>query len=1679
LTVLSHKNYVLADEELIEALSKIELLKREVLSKDLESDRVRREKEFLVERIKDLEGKISDLNNMAIEDEYDQENLKKQKDLLVARMKAMKEEKTFLLTEIEDLRDRLKDKELSFQEMISSETEPFEEKIRYLENNINDLKNIIRNKELKMKAIKVEKDQLRETLLKESDERKKLDLTVRASENKLILTEEEFVEKINEAKLPLQSQIFALEKKLESTSDEVLLKQSEINTTERELIKTRSQLKTLNEQRNSAEQQLFELERKLENSELSFKRESQKRIEKLNEKIDILQRKKNVLAEDVTLKGNIIGNLEDENSDLNKRVDAYQNENKNILAEIKKLKSEKINFQIRVDENIERVRDPLEKEISQLNNKIVKIERGFDKKIKSAKEPLMMEIAGLKEERSQLNEKVSDKEDLITKVQESRDAAVHDYAAVQKSKEKLEIELERAKVSLRSLEQDISVKVEKAKKALEKRNFKLEEDLEDVKAAHKMKIVEARSSLQDKIKELNEDKIVMEEKSKDSESIIETLNLYKRDLTKELNDLKKEKEKTEEMLAKVRSEVVDVKSSIQNKVQKAETPLKAKIQKLQDGLKFLDAEATVKIQEMESKLNVRINELENRLSEKNLLIKRNEENYKGLLREKKDAQRSLAALQGVEQKLEREKMISQDRFQKLESGIVARISKAEKPLKIELQKQKEKIVVLEESKKQAIVDTKANMGRDIEQLKQKLKNLGVQLEDKTKLLSDAQNRQKDLEQAKVRFEKEKMVLEGGMFSAQEKNEKLRTSVPSMIENAKKPLLAQIEKLKQNNIVTNSRLEENFNQDRASLNKEIEYLKENISSAESNAKQKSSEISRLEKINEELDGRNLSLEKNKKSLSQKISSFEIQLVRLEESIPAKIELVKEPLIKKINRMRTNATQENTKYQQELEAISKSNSERTEELNRLLNNQRNLSKETNTKLKATILKNKEIVKELSGKTNQLNDLNAEITTLKVNLDSQSQEIPNRIDEAKKPLQNEIKLLQKAMSMGQNENSLKDDQIKLLTESNAELGSLLSQLKAQEKNLLLALERSKEELVVNKATSLEEIKAHSAEMDSKLEQTHSSFERKFAKLESSRNSLLENLKNIESSKAELESKNLQIIKSLNNELSEKKNLSSTLKKLKEKYTSLEKQIPLKVKEAEAPLQKENNLLKKQIAEKSGLLAVKEKNVSALNKESRALDEKIKILLKNNSKLNEENAVIKSNLTRLQGSIPAEIMKSKAPLETEISDLENRIIELEEKNAAKINTIHEHHKMKLAKLNDQLADRDGALKTKIDSIAKVNNKNKTLVNVIEKLRENKLALESDVKNNLREIDELKKDIPGRIQEAKQPLGEKIVFLEKELSQISTDLKTEDARSKTLSLEIARFAKNLKSEKEKKRKLENALLVLKEDYSNIKASIPEEILRAKAPLQKQVVSNAATIDRFRGNLEELKSNNSDLAKMNKDLEKELINGNSRNNDLARKLSIKANELKNLQKEHPLKITKAIQPLQEENLRLNTLLKERNVTVKEKENSIIELSERLKTTNQVLSQEKTKNTSLAKGLASIKGDLDELQSAIPSRISNVKAPLEKTILTLKSENNKNKEEIKNKALAINQLQRDVSSLSKKRNILVKSKEKLNIEVSSLKDTISHLSKKRIDSPDDSQRKRAFGEKHNISRKKTP
>ncbi len=1457
-------------------------------------------------------------------------------------------------------------------EKVKEARKPLEVKLKSLERKLKIVEAEVAQKRGVISGIEKERILLKQRVAKEVKEKQGQREELRRLEKKVAGLKAATPKRLAEAKAPLIAKIEELEssvsgltkeKKREEQEKEQLVQVREKLSQELTLIKKKLEgvrsivPEKIKEARKPLEVKLESLQNELKNSKALVLNKNTE-IEVISKERNAFKKEQGLLRKQKdALKMSLIileKNLKKRELALPLKIAQAKKtfESKTIILE-KKLKTlerrvgEKINFAQELEkernsltktiQKQDQERQKKEEELKVVKQKMLEVKKSIPRQIKKVEVPLLEKVQNLENKGKKLKVIISGMENDIKAVFKQKDALNQELAVLRKEKGSLESTVERLGKNLRRRESDAPVKIAQARKPLEDTIVDLEKKLVDMK-----------------------------------NSIPKQLSVVKSPLIQEIQNLKKELRSSNLFVqAKISQNNILVKDKdvFKHDLQEAEKNIQILEEKLNSAKKAMPIAMVKARKPLEEELAVFKRESEN----SKRLVKIYTLNVKGLNKNIDVLKKELEKEKG-ERKSVRDKFVSiQGELAEVKKSLPTEIAKAKKPLKDQILRFQEKIVIHKN-----IINQRGIQLKDADKLRiSLLKNLEVKantIESLNKNLDFVKAKFAQMEKdtplriASVRAPLQSRVRElEQILNKTQSNLNKKEIFSEQLSRKQQALFNELEKTQRqkDEFYQNwtevfhklKKIEEDFPNEILKVKKPLEasvrFLEKKLVATEGIIKQKEVENKGLLGTQASLKQELVKAEEVKNVLNDKIARIQNQRKNFESGIPEKISNSMRPLEQKIRSL-------DDKFKRSKEILNQK-----EEIISSLNRQKvNLTLSLN-KVKLSLVSSHKALEGVEAEMR--NTQNA---------------IPQKISKAREPLLEEVAQLKAFVKSMKN--SLKDEDVKSreMKGTNESLKKELDDTIAQKKRLKEKVDLGEIQIkTFNKSFPLQIAQAKEP-LVSKIKALEKQLSETVAlvprKIEQARKPLASKIKNLEESLKIIEAKTVKknmligkiekekslLKRQIEKQVQEQEKRSEELMVFKKKLSDIEASIPDRLAKAKEPLERKIDLFNMTLNKKENRIGALQRQLEGIQQQYSNAEKESQEVMLTKIELDKNYNSLQEKFKIMQKSHPQDIIRVKEPLQNEIVKLqgtlsryEDVLKNLKKKQAAVIkakselqkkyehsenkNTVLSQEKKEIKSLkNKEILDIKKLLQDKIaflekdskglrgiiDQYAieqkKLSKKRDTLKNELKKNQDERGQSESKQKELQIRLSELERSIPNKINEGKAPLQNRIIQLEKQTNGLQQKLNEFNSKTKNLSKESNVLRGSLLKVQEERNVLLTKQGQLQNQLSLLEKSIPVKISEERVPLQNKIVKLEQELERSKKNIDQKEGLMDSLDKKYKSLAKDFDSLLLGKKSLEKVIFSLTGKVKRLEQETSKKVKASRQPLQKKIKNLQVQLKE-------------------------------------------------------------------------------------------------------------------------------------------------------------
>ncbi|GEM_PF-6472728 len=1330
----------------------------------------------LEEKITQLQESL-DSRNREIHD-YQLKNQEIEKSLQSALKDRQK-----LESDLMTLNGKLKDQDSVLEAKAARAREPLDQMIQKLKDQLAQKAKTVDEKEKSANDLSAQKKDL-ETLLEKAQAQRDglkeniVELQKSLAEQKSLLTQA-----TSKSEQPPNDKITALNKNIEEVSRKLKEKENLVIGLNDRNSALDKQVKVLFDNKTKADKTINDLKEELKTLQTEAGRQTVFGQASLKAQLDVARKTIDDNKQALKAKDDLIGALNNQQSDLNKKIAQSTNEATKLRNQAEIFNREKIQLQ----KGLADVRRSLEEKIDELTKKVSNLEKtaGMLSKDKSRLEASLSDAVKARDNVQKQFEKIHEQNQI------SKDNAAKQAALVQSSFDvkmaeaasQLKGSIEREKQKAAATD-DLNKKIDDLNKTLNDataRKNELERSVLDLNGKTQTlqrsvpdEIAKAQKDLNAKIKTLSEQLQLSQDGAKSKEEVIKGLTQKGEQLSTALNASVVEKGELVKTVGDLKAQLNQSQKSIPVQMALVKKPLEEKVEQLLtdlSGQQKIVKEKDSRITELTKTQNDLDGQLKVLTSRKSELEAQTQQLTKQIIQLQADQSREVSEVKtasvqttaGMAQKLAdavgeiraKENLVQQmiDKEQGLEkqlADIKVALSKSEEDLR---QKRSE----LELSRKESVLET----SKVQEPLKEKIAALEAQLktqslsagqlkEEKTKVGDDLLRVSKErdglaqkLKESETAFKKQQDVSAASIAAARQPLEAKIDGLNAQLKE-KQALIdesyVEIKQLKEANARLNEQLAQ-AQKERDDSKAKAQQLQNDLSAKDAAVQEKVSSIAKPleEKIKEfsaklgasqaAADG----LAKDKNNLERSLKETEVKFAKSQKDF-----LQKDDALKSVQAQASS----------ELATVKGSTEAKVRELTQKLNLSQKLAdglaeskKGLESSLKEINVKSAQLQAEIAQKSDQLKSVQANISSqlaiAKESAEAKIRELTEKLDlsqkladglaESKKNLESSLKEVNAKSAQLQTELTQKSDQLRFVQ------SGISSQLVAAKKPL--------EEKIDILVKSLGDVQSQL-----KIKQ--------------------ENVGSLEAKAAKLE-------KSLADTMAAKIQLEKDLSQTRSTLEGTRQSVPGQLDGARKPLQEKNTLLQKTIDEQAAQIRV-------LTADKEKLAKELTVAVADVKKSQQEVGTLKENLNKEQQALNQKIEEAQKPFLAQFQEARKSV-----------------------------EDKESLMKQKGEAFQKLNDEFGDLKKQLAILQEERDALKAAAKM----LEAKVKSVPQEIILATRPLDDENARLRVELEKNRGML---DARIKGLEAENESKTKEFAEMMTGQRELESEIVRIMQERSQL-----------------------------------------------------------------------------------------------------------------------------------------------------------------------------------------------------------------------------------------------------------------------
>ncbi len=809
------------------------------------------------------------------------------------------------------------------------------------------------------------------------------------------------------------------------------------------------------------------------------------------------------------------------------------------------------------------------------------------------------------------------------------------------------------------------------------------------------------------------------------------------------------------------------------------------------------------------------------------------------------------------------------------------------------------------------------------------------------------------------------------------------------------------------------------------------LEDKIRSLEHQLAQSNTAVAQKESAVEEASVREGALRKDLESfasdnaaLNEKIGSLQEQIQMMEDDLPLKISAATKSLEDELS-VYESRLQETVTMVKERQVLLKDvltkNDALTNELNTLKNefntatgekegavrelssvNQQlyDMEKVLGQEIDALKRQREENAGQIAALTQTRDDLNGEVmalreekarlgmefTTLEGDLADTKAIIPQKIQEARKPLEDQIRSFEALLKESKNDLSGRVAHSEKLSVQIDELGKKLLTEQDAGKRLREDLANTKSELDRTKALIPKEVAAVRAPLEERIAVLE--------KVIQQRDGMI----------ADVSKQRQQLESSLNAVTTKKDSLDNELSAAQDQ-----------LRETREVLGQEIDALKKRSAQDTDQIA-------ALTQARDKLSGDLAVLRDEKEGLEKELTRAESDLEKMEALIPQEVAAVRGPLEGKVLELEKMVqgkeaevgqlssrLEQTMKDLSQEQRVNAELEEKVSRLNSDLADTKAMIPQKIQEVSQpledqlrlyeeqlkaskgdLNDRSahiEKLNTQINELNQKLLAqqatgkeLEGELASTRGELERALASIPEEVAAVRTPLEDKI-------TELAKSVKAKEEAIVLLNGRLDQTTQELLREQGTRKGLEDQLAKIMNELVQTKTLIPGQIDAVRQPLEERIRSYEAQLKTGKEDLSVRESSILSLKQQVDTLRSQLSAEQASRKKAEAGLTLSQTDLEKIKALMPAEVAAVRVPLENK-------VKDLESTVAAKEAEVGLLKERLDQVGKELAKEQEAKTVLDDKLVKLDEDLTKAKASVPQQILAAKTPLEARVIAL-------------------------------------------------------------------------------------
>ncbi len=1523
------------------------------------------EKESLETQVKDLKKQLGQFFGPTTTADSTIEDLTLQKKALLEQITEIRQEKVGLNAQIEELRGKLKEREMDFQERFNAANAPYETKIEELTNNLNQVHQIIDEKDKAIETLQAKISGFNNEVKDAVDTKKKIEDQLENAHRETKNKEKKLVEKIDTLKTPYEEKIRSLEKELAEINETIKKKNVYIQSLTNEKNILAKEIYQKKKSKGQLEDQIKTNKEKVKNTDAKLKEKIEAVKTPYEDKMQVLQKQINDLKKEKASLLAQLGERKDE-STLIKEVGAPPlNEN---VKQLKQALEEK-DDQIR---NIQQDRDGLSKELKALQLTSVKSNGSFEKiqqendELKDRVQALSEEGKSLAKAKTELQKQIAtyeqemkgqeDERDLktVAKLQKSNDdklkQTISDVASRDEKIKDLADELRAAKEKLAlalNEKKQAEAKIEEAQERYQKQETANERDIakqtqplfDQIKMLEekqeKMEAAVQKNDGGEKTHLANQVKLLTE-KLQDQTKIIaekERLLAGADELSQQLATTKQERDQLKERLNSLHSEYETTKDAYEGKVVAASDELNLKVLSLEAKLKKSQADTDAALETQRAPLLEEITTLQDKLKITQQQINGKDQTISKLTDDKNNIEINLQKTLAEKEKMTDSVLQQKEELKKKESSLSQRIEDA-------AQGYKEQVKTLERELEQKNANIK-NYATDLAKSVNDIKHLNTKIagieSEKAKYQEQIESQKTQLAQVDGKFsdnlkkiEEQLNKLKADNLNLQKVNEKLQKE--SEADNV-------------SSLALKNQLERSFQKEKELTQKLLDIrlpLKAEVSKLQNDLKTKDSSIAAM-------------AGDYKKVLGEKEKITDLLNQQKQE---AKIR--ETSLLEKTQKVTSDHSEQVKKLEQELEQKNSDIKNYTADLTRSIND----LKSSNAKIAGTEAEKIKYQEQIESLKKQLAEVNGKFSDNLAQLQeelnkarSQNQHLQAATEKSQKESEalnaSSLAFKNQLERSSQKEKELTQKLIDIRLPLKAEVQKLQDELKTKDSSAAAMLAEHKKQLdeKIKLAQSQEKQIANLIEQKETLEQ-QTQIKAKEASV------LIQQLKDKDGMIGKLTADERQIEGNYKKALEEKQKIADAMNAQKQESSVRETALAQKVQEVASGYKEQMKSLEQSLKEKESAI---NGNVGALNKSANDLksaSEKLTNLENEKLKLQEQSISFKEQLA-----------KDNDKFSSQLKELQEQLSKLRVDNQALEGT-----NSKLQNDWEALSAREQSLKAQLDRYTKKE------IELTQKLMSLRVPLENKIKELQDELKQKDASTQTIAQDYQNKINEKAKLLQAKQTDLDVTLRQRQEVDKQLKNMIEKDADSKQQIKDLQSQLSQA---------NSKMSLA--LQDVKIPLEKQLQMYKAKVD---SNEKLVQAKEDALAKVQLECATKLESQNKEIVQGQERIKSVTSQLESIQKKHDAELAQSKIVLMNMVKELEEKEKSAQEAIKVRDEKVAGLEKKSNSISEQLAAKENNTLVLTKEINALNDKLKNLKMDSSNQVSKIKEPLEAKIALL-------------------------------------------------------------------------------------